>query len=541
MLTRIVLTVFLLCALFADNIFSQVTQEWVARYNAAANSRDEGYSVAVDAQGNVYVTGLSIENGVNRDYLTIKYNPSGIQQWYARYNGPANGIDEAYFIAVDGLGNVYVTGHSRGSGTIDDYATVKYNPAGVQQWVQRYNGPGNSDDWANSLSVDDFGNVYVTGDSGGDYATIKYNTTGVQEWVQRYNGPVNGFDIATSITIDSSGNVYVTGWSLGLGNNTDYDYATIKYNSAGVQQWIQRYNSAANSVDEAYSIDVDGSGNVYVTGWCRSGAIEDYLTIKYNSGGVLQWVHTYNGPGNGYDRAHSIAVDGLGNAYVTGVSTGNGTSYDYATIKYNVSGDTAWVRRYNGPANSGDEANSIIADRSGNVYVTGSSIGSGAAQDYVTIRYNSDGVQEWVQRYNGPGNASDIPYSIAMDSSENIYVTGWSWGSGTMSDFATVKYSKSIGIQPISIETPGQFSLSQNYPNPFNPVTKIKFAVPKVSFTKLVIYDVLGREVNILVSEQLRAGTYEVSFDGTNYPSGIYYYKLSGGDYSENRKMILIK
>ena len=107
-------------------------------------------------------------------------SPGGVQEgWVARYDGPDNYDDEAVAIAVDGSGNVYVTGRSDGSGTAQDYATIKYNSAGQQQWVARYDGPGGNDDVANAIAVDGSGNVYVTGSSYGsgtdrDYATIKY-------------------------------------------------------------------------------------------------------------------------------------------------------------------------------------------------------------------------------------------------------------------------------------------------------------------------------------------------------------------------------
>ena len=101
-------------------------------------------------------------------------------------------------------------------------------------------------------------------------------------------------------------------------------------------------------------------------------------------------------------------------------------------------------------------------------------------------------------------------------------------------------------IQPISNEIPDMFSLYQNYPNPFNPVTRIKYDIPpskgaRGMMTKLIIYDVLGKEVQTLVNQQLSPGTYEVEWDGSNHPSGVYFYKLSAGDFSETGKAILIK
>jgi photosystem II stability/assembly factor-like uncharacterized protein len=109
------------------------------------------------------------------------------------------------------------------------------------------------------------------------------------------------------------------------------------------------------------------------------------------------------------------------------------------------------------------------------------------------------------------------------------------------------KYTREpIGIQPISTEVPKQFSLGQNYPNPFNPGTKIRFSLPfpskgGVQEVRLIIYDVLGREITTLVNEQLKAGIYEVSWDASNFPSGVYFYKLQTDNYTESKKMILVK
>jgi hypothetical protein len=210
--------------------------------------------------------------------------------------------------------------------------------AAGEKWLKRYNGPGNSDDSARAMAVDKSGNVYVAGESPGsstyrDYATIKYNGSGQQLWAIRYNGPGNGNDYASAVAVDGSGNVYVTGYSAGKG--TGYDYATIKYNSSGKQIWVRRYNGPGNGNDAAYAIAVDGAGNVYVTGESPgSGTYRDIATIKYNSAGKQIWVKRYNGPGNGDDAASAVAVDGAGNINVTGYSKGSGTGYDFIVIQY---------------------------------------------------------------------------------------------------------------------------------------------------------------------------------------------------------------
>ena len=133
-----------------------------------------------------------------------------------------------------------------------------------------------------------------------------------------------------------------------------------------------------------------------------------------------------------------------------------------------------------------------------------------------------------------------------MDSYNNVYITGLSNVEGIIQNIATIKYSQPIGIKPILSEVPNKFSLFQNYPNPFNPVTKIKFSLPTVGQrhafdVRLIVYDILGREVAVLVNEQLSPGTYEVSFDGSNLPSGVYFYKLITEGFSETKKMVLLK
>jgi hypothetical protein len=426
-----------------------VCEEWAARYSGPGSGEDIATSVAVDGSGNVYVTGWSYGGEATQvDYATVKYDAAGVLQWVAEYNGPGNSDDYASALTVDNSGNVYVTGSSYGGADTEyDCAILKYSAAGVVQWVARYNGPGNGDDYCSKLAVDGAGNLYVAGTSAGegtgsDYVTLKYDPTGVVQWEARYNSTGYEDDWAVDLAVDGSGNIYVTGsgWAPGLGA----DYATVKYNAGGIPQWVARYDSPGNSYDYADGLAVDGWGNVYVTGysWWGEGSDSDYATLKYDGAGVLQWVAPYNGPGDSNDYAVDVVVDGPGNVYVGGRSFLSRAEWDCAIVKYSAAGVVQWVAPYNGPGSGDDFFNKLALDGAGDLYVAGQSVREGTDSDYVTLKYDPTGVVQWEARYNGTGNEDDVAVDLAVDGSGNVYVTGGSRGSATGFDYATMKYAQ---------------------------------------------------------------------------------------------------
>jgi len=399
--------------------------------------------IAVDSQGNAYVTGQWVNTSGNSDFATIKYSKAGAAAWVRHYNGPAKGDDLAGGIAVDSAGNAYVTGASPGTGTQEDFATVKYSRSGEQQWIRRYNGPVSRSDWPTGIAVDSSGNAYVTGDSQvsdtrWDFTTVKYDSAGKQLWAKRYNGPLKGSSRPSGIAVDSFGNAYVTGTSQS--GESEFDFATVKYDSSGKQIWARRHTRSGSSVNYPVGLAVSKS-SVYVSGGTQgSSSSQDYTTVSYDkTTGNRKWVKNFDS-GTGNDNPSAVAACGNVGAYVTG-SSGDG---DFLTVKYDSSGALVWTKRYNGPARGSDFARAIAVDSSGAAYVTGQSDGSGTGTDFATIKYGPGGKTCWVQRFNGKGNGQDTPSAIAVDSAGNVYVTGQSQLSSSDDfGFATVKYDSS--------------------------------------------------------------------------------------------------
>jgi len=434
------------------------------RYNASTGAPTwiqpvGAIAIAADNAGGVYTAGNSFIAGTGNDFLSIRYDAAtGQKSWEQRYNGPANGDDMAKGIVVDNTGGVFVTGTSEGSGTSGDFATLRYNAVtGAQTWLQRYD---SGYDEVTGIAVDNMNGVYITGYSyvvgkGYDFATIRYDApAGSLSWIKRFSGLAGGEDLAMALAVSNSGGVNVAGYSSqSSGGN---DMVTLQYDRAtGSQNWVSLLDVQGSLSDLSIAVAVDAAGNTYVTGTSRYhiDLMESWsriVTVKYSPTGDELWVKEYQlGQRNG---ANDIAVDDQGGVYVTGYSTGEGTGIDYVTIRYNAStGEESWVSHYNGPDNHNDAARAIVVDNQGGVYVTGSSYGPESyisTSQYATLRYDAaTGAQTWVQRYSGEQNGFDEANAIAVDNQGSVYVTGFSSGSSTVHDFATIRYDAATGTQ----------------------------------------------------------------------------------------------
>ncbi|MCE1164839.1 MAG: T9SS type A sorting domain-containing protein [Bacteroidetes bacterium] len=535
--------------LIVNNLYPQYQQEWLKKFKGTtSNGTNFGNCIAFDKLNNIYVAGCVTNNQAYSDYVLIKYNSSGNQIWQKSYNGQSSSDDLLSSLFVDDLGNAYVTGSSHKSGSDDDCVTIKYDSSGNLKWINVYDYGVNRNDYGKAIRVDKNRNVYVFGQSSitseeNDLILIKYDTTGIKKWVRRYSG-FNINNVPSDLELDNSGNIYVTGSSMS--GETGWDFVTIIYSTSGDSLWTRRYdfNGLPNC---ATSLAVDSTGNLLVLGYSYnySQTNTTLILIKYDLAGTLLWNKTFQNNNSVYnDYGIDLNIDRGNFIYVVGYTCNGldlGTNRDYLTIRYKPNGDTSWVRKYNGPGNNLDCACSLTIDRFCNVYVTGESYGYGSNSDYFTISYDTIGNTIWSSRYNGSANGGDEAQFIALDYEQNIIVTGSAFETGSYNNIVTIKFSNNVGIRNTYEIVPAKYLLYQNFPNPFNPTTMIKYGLPKKNLVSLSVYDISGREVAKLVNEVKPAGYHTVFFNASSFASGVYFYQIIAEDFIQTHKMVLIK
>jgi uncharacterized repeat protein (TIGR02543 family) len=413
-------------------LYAKWTVKWAGtKLIGVAGTNTEAYGVAVDASGNVYAVGYT-SGGLDGNTLTgtsdaclTKYDSSG-NKLYTKLIGAAGKDTWAAGVAVDASGNVYVTGSTGGgmdgntlTGTRDFFLTV-YDSAGTKVRTKQLGVAGQITD-ANSVAVDANGNVYVAGTTYGgldgnsltggyDFFLTMYDASGNKVRTKQL-GVAGKITTATGVAVDASGNVYVAGYTQGgLDGNTltgKEDFFVIMYDSTGNKVRTKQLG-AAGAWTLAYGVAVDANGNVYVAGWTSGGldgntvtGIEDFFVTMYDASGNKVRTKQVGVAGTVTD-AWSVAVDAGGNVYVAGHTQGglDGNTRtglaDFFVTKYDSSGNKVRTKQL-GVAGATTEAAGVAVDANDNVYVMGYTNGGldgntliGSEDIFVTV-YDSAG------------------------------------------------------------------------------------------------------------------------------------------------------
>lgn len=526
---------------------SQVLPIWQVSFNDSVSESNYAVKSKIDNGNNIVILARGSNNslGTGVDFITIKYNSSGQKLWNRRFDGTGHDSDYPSDLVIDRDNNIYVTGRSWGGVTKNDYLTLKYNPDGELLWAKRFDWLVSRNDEAYAIALDSKENIYVTGFASYDHLnghdlsemlTVKYNTLGDQIWVREFQGLSDQIDWSYSVACDKKDNIFVSGFTYSINLNFT-DIISIKYDSSGSEIWQRRcYNNGDDFIRPLFS-KVDSNDNLIVASYYKGDStLMDYLTYKYNSAGNLLWSKTYDGGVRNTDWINDMTIDSENNIIITGTSRGMGSSYDFMTIKYSPSGNELWQNRFNDSVNSSDENTRVALDSKQNVLVFGT-----VSSEYSALCF-----------YNKNGNliSNFRNYSMKNAASVNIDKNDYPVLVGLRDPKTfTAKYINIINetLYGSSESQQTSFILKQNYPNPFNPVTIIKYFLPlnrnaEKYNIKLVVCNSLGKEVSVLVSGSKTSGNFDVEFEGSNLPSGLYFYILFiDNKLIETKRMILLK
>lgn len=532
---------------------------WIGAKRAGGTGDDRVQAIAVDSQGNQYITGVfqstadfgatSLTSSGGYDIFVAKLNSDGTWLWAKRAGG--TGYDGGWDIAVDSAGNSYITGRFAGiadfgqftlENTIDICTYVaKLDTNGNWLWATQ-TGSHDDDNEASSLALDSQANVYIVGcfwvsvhfgtilftaNGMGDIFIAKLSTDGNWLSATQYGG--NGWDSGACVSVDSADHVYVTGYinqtvvfgATSLSSNGADDIFVLELDNSGALQWVKQ--AGGGNADLAWDIKTDSAANVFITGFFRGTA--SFGTHQLTSaGGKDAWIAKLDGNGN-----------------------------------------WLWVLRAGGTGD--DEAYGVEIDSSDDVYMIGyfqnavdfgtTTLTSNGGLDVFIAKEDNAGDWNWMWALQAGGTGNDYGVVLAFDSTGDSYLTGGfnsniQFGSSELTssggyDTFVAKLGTSTGNWDDAVsEIPALSRLYDAYPNPFVSVTTIPYFLKKPSNVKLEVYDLKGRLMFRHAVQNKESGTYKVTWNGTDLEgnpasSGVYLYKLTAGQYTDARKMILLK
>ena len=411
---------------------------WTTSVNASPSLAAALHPLTTDASGNVFVLGQSFD-GTTVGIVTVKLAPNGDEAWRATLKSST--AASACAIKTDPAGNVYVAAsvvHVDGPGMVGaNFLTVKYDAGGHELWQQSANVNPFGNAVPYEIAADAHGNIYVTGTSansvsGGDFFTLKYAPDGTELWRAVTDGGAHLGDQAHAIALDAAGNVYIAGrwYYTADSEGTESAGQLIKYDSAGMLQWRSGIDGGGE-LGDGVDVATDAAGNVFMAATSTTSSSLFPVPIlqlgKFDTDGNRLWSVNATGPSSGSDgegsRAHALAVDGQGNAYVTGEYWQPlfiNTRTTFLTLKYSPSGAEQWraidIANLSPYGNTGDFAVGLVINANDDVIVTGQRTYLGPG---TTMKHGVGGQENWSVE-----QPAFTPTAIARGPANSVYVAG---------------------------------------------------------------------------------------------------------------------
>ena len=465
--------------------FSQVTLEWV-KYNSGPSGSSTFYQIIkTDPAGNSYISGSYIYGNQFKGF-SLKYSTSGAAgttYWTSNQMQPT-------CFWIDNNFNVYSGGYFNQS-PIRYLDVYKCSPQGII-WEVKDSLYGYGGNEASDITSDDEGNTYLLRFEG-VYSIYKYSPNG-----SCTKHPLSGIPEAAKITIDKKNNDIILVYYK-------YDFGKAGHIARYDSNFNLKWDNFLTVLGDVIKLICVPSRNIYTLD-------DKWGVTRLDSSGITKATMRLA-------DCSDFAVDSIENVTITGSS---------GTYRMPKSG-IPWHSTIPGKAICLGEKDCFYIVNSSNNNI-----------NVLKIRQTFLGEVLWTYEFNSNGNNIDSALGISIDSSFNLYVSGKVHEGSTFKS-VVYKLSQILGVSKDPLKIPVQCSLFQNYPNPFNPSTKISFDIPASSDVKITVYDFLGREIETIVQQHFSAGSYDVNWNASDYSSGVYFYKLTAGDYTESKKMILLK
>ncbi len=536
---------------------------WTRRFGGT--SVEQGNSVQQTSDGGYIIAGYTTSYGAGSwDAYLIKTDALGDTLWTQTYGGSS--LDWAFSVQQTQDGGYIVTGstQSYGAGSHDVWL-IKTDQSGNQEWSRTFG--GSAYDHGNSVQQTTDGGYLVAGitlsyGAGSyDFWLIKTDGSGTEEWNYTFGGTED--DQGNSVQQTADGGYIIVGHTTSYGAG-DYDVYLVKTDASGTEEWSQTYGGSYMDIGEGVWQTSDGG--YILTGETKSygaGSYDVYL-VKTDASGTEEWSQAYGGGDD--DKGYCIqqATDG---GYITAGSTRS----------FGAGSADVWLLKLAGEAPQPDVTIEILPDNPPVIVPQGGSFGFSG-----TLTNNTDqpqlvdagtmaigpqkGVYGWFKRMLDVELAPYETRSCHFDQDvSNLAPLGLYTYIGYCGDWpATVIDSSFFEVEVIEGEfpaasitgwvlngsflegdalstLPSEFALLNNYPNPFNASTVIEYHLPEASEVKLEVYNLIGEKVATLVDGKQEAGYKSVTWDASSVSSGLYFYRLTCGDFSEAKMMMLVK